>query len=452
MTKAVLEAGSESAAARTAAATPPSVLAIPASLQAFLMARLDRLGPAKEVAQIGAAIGREFSHAMLGAVASKPETELASALDRLVAAGLLFQEGVPPYASYVFKHALVQDAAYSTLLRRRRRQLHGSIVGTLENQFNEIVDAQPQIMAHHCTEAGLAEKGVGYWLKAGQQAVSRSAMAEAVRQLEKGLRLLVAMPLSPARQQQELDLRIALAPALMATKGYSSPEVAEAFARASALAEQLGRFDHLVALLYGQWAYHCIRSELRHALSHAERLEQVGEARDNITGLLLGNFAHGATRLWLGEFVAARALFEGCRGMNDPVHRAAYVTMTGVDQYLAMLAELSLALTLLGHIDQGRARISKALLAARELGHAHSLAFLLNFVCHFEYFIGSIHETKRYSEEEVIFSTENGFPLWRSYGQFFCGCALTATGRAAEGRVLIAEMLTLYDWLRRTRS
>ena len=158
MTKAVLEAESEGAAQQTAAAIPSPALAVPASLHASLMARLDRLGPAKEVAQIGAAIGREFSHALLAAVVRKPEAELASALDRLIAAGLLFRQGVPPHATYLFKHALVQDAAYGTLLREPRRALHARIAETLENQFADIAENQPEILARHCTEAGLIEK------------------------------------------------------------------------------------------------------------------------------------------------------------------------------------------------------------------------------------------------------------------------------------------------------
>ena len=172
MTKAVLEAESEGAAQRTAAAIPSPTLAVPASLHASLMARLDRLGPAKEVAQIGAAIGREFSHALLAAVVRKPEAELGSALDRLIAAGLLFRQGVPPHATYLFKHALVQDAAYGTLLREPRRALHARIAETLESQFAEIAESQPELLARHCTEAGLIEKAAGLWGKAGQRSLA----------------------------------------------------------------------------------------------------------------------------------------------------------------------------------------------------------------------------------------------------------------------------------------
>ena len=183
MTQAVLEAESQDAVEHLAGAVPSSALAVPASLQASLMARLDRLGPAKEVAQIGAAIGREFSHALLAAVARKPEAELASAVDRLIAAGLLFRQGVPPYATYLFKHALVQDAAYGTLLREPRRALHARIAETLESQFAEIAENQPELLARHCTEAGLTEKAALLWGKAGQRSLARSALMEAIEQL-----------------------------------------------------------------------------------------------------------------------------------------------------------------------------------------------------------------------------------------------------------------------------
>ena len=210
MTKAVLEAESQDAVEHLAGAVPSSALAVPASLQASLMARLDRLGPAKEVAQIGAAIGREFSHALLSAVARKPEPELASALDRLIAAGLLFRQGVPPHASYLFKHALVQDAAYGTLLREPRRALHARIAETLESQFTEIAESQPELLARHCTEAGLIEKAVHLWGKAGQRSLERSALVEAVEQFTSALAQIATLPSTRALRHEEIKLQVAL--------------------------------------------------------------------------------------------------------------------------------------------------------------------------------------------------------------------------------------------------
>ena len=219
MTKAVLEAESEGAARQTAAAVPSPALAVPASLHASLMARLDRLGPAKEVAQIGAAIGREFSHALLAAVVRKPEAELGSALDRLIAAGLLFRQGVPPHATYLFKHALVQDAAYGTLLREPRRALHARIAETLESQFAEIAESQPELLARHCTEAGLIEKAAGLWGKAGQRSLERSALVEAVAQFTRALDQIATLPGTPALRREQIKLQVALITPLLHVKG-----------------------------------------------------------------------------------------------------------------------------------------------------------------------------------------------------------------------------------------
>ena len=224
MTKAVLEAGSESASKHTAAAVPSPALAVPASLHASLMARLDRLGSAKEVAQIGAVIGREFPHALLAAVARKEEPQLRSALDRLIEAGLLFRQGVAPHATYLFKHALVQDVAYGTLLREPRRALHARIAETLESQFAEIAERQPELLARHCTEAGLIEKAVGLWGKAGQRSLERSALVEAIEQLTRALDQIATLPATPALRREQINLQVALITPLIHVKGYAAPE------------------------------------------------------------------------------------------------------------------------------------------------------------------------------------------------------------------------------------
>jgi predicted ATPase len=263
MTKAVLEAGNEGEAQKSAAAVPSAALAVPASLHALLMARLDRLGPAKEVAQIGAAIGREFSHALLTAVTHKTEAELQLALDHLMAAGLLFRQGTPPHAIYLFKHALVRDAAYSTLLREPRRALHDGIAKALEGQFAEIAENQPEILARHLTEAGRSEHAVEQWLKAGRRAAGRSAYVEAIAHLKQGLELLVLLPDWGRRSDIETDLQLALGVSLFATKGLASPEAAAAYERARALCEASGDIVRLVSALWGLW----------HSFGSSDRLE-----------------------------------------------------------------------------------------------------------------------------------------------------------------------------------
>ena len=214
MTKAVLEAESEGEARKTAAAVPSPALTVPASLHASLMARLDRLGPAKEMAQIGAVIGREFSHALLAAVAHKDENALRSGLDALTSAGLLFRQGVPPSATYLFKHALVRDAAYGTLLREPRRALHARIAETLESQFAEIADNQPELLARHCTEAGLIEKAAGLWGKAGQRSLARAALLEGAEQLKRALDQIATLPATLALRREEIKLQVAFGNAL----------------------------------------------------------------------------------------------------------------------------------------------------------------------------------------------------------------------------------------------
>jgi predicted ATPase len=217
MTKAVLEAEGEGEARRKVAVVPSPALAVPASLHASLMARLDRLGPAKEVAQIGAAIGRDFSHALLAAVASKPEAELSAALERLIGAGLLSRQGVPPHASYLFNHALVQDAAYGMLLREPRRALHARIAETLEGRFADIAETQPELLARHCTEAGLIEKAAGLWGKAGERSLARYALVEGTEQLKRALDQIATLPATPALRREEIKLRVAFANALALT-------------------------------------------------------------------------------------------------------------------------------------------------------------------------------------------------------------------------------------------
>ena len=241
MTKAILEAESEGEAQRTAAAVPSPALAVPASLHASLMARLDRLGPAKEVAQVGAAIGREFSHVLLAAVVGKPEAELGSALDRLIAAGLLFRQGVPPHATYLFKHALVQDAAYSTMLRGRRQQLHSAIAQVLEERFPELVNSTPEAIAQQFERVGQNEKAIQYWLRAGDRDLRRFAMKESITHYSNALRLVTAMPNTPERSGLELGVCLGLGLAQQIGIGPTAKESGVNYQRALTLSRTLPR-------------------------------------------------------------------------------------------------------------------------------------------------------------------------------------------------------------------
>ncbi|HKD58102.1 MAG TPA: AAA family ATPase, partial [Hyphomicrobiaceae bacterium] len=440
LTKTVVESGIVTDAGDHYSVTGPvAALAIPTTLHASLLARLDRLAPTREVAQIGATLGRSFSHELISAVSAMPQQQIDDALAQLVNSELIFRRGTPPDAEYTFKHTLVQDAAYSTLLRGRRQQIHARIASTLERQFSEIATARPALMAHHCAEAGLNEKAVNHWLKAGQQAVARSAMTEAATQLQKGLDLLASVPDCASRQQQELDLRLALGPALIATKGYSAPDLIETVARARTLAEQLNRSEYVIALLYGQRQIHLARAEHRLSLAQAEQMERMGEAREDDAPRLLGRYLHGFNRICLGEFVAARDLFERCRGLGNPQYRPVYAALTAEDPDASMLASLGVTMAYLGYIDQARARMSEGLTAARQLKHAHTLALVLQLACWQEWVASSPQSARQRADELIALSTENDFPYWLGQGLLWRGCSLTSLGEAQDGLQLLTR-------------
>ena len=434
LTKAVLEAGAQAPVALSAMPHPGPV---PATLHASLMARLDRLGSAaKDVSQTGAAIGREFEFGLLASTTDLPEPELHEALDRLTHAGLLFVRGTPPQSSYIFKHALIQDAAYGTLLRDRRQRLHVRIVATLEDHFPEVVLAQPALLAHHCASAGLAEQAVDYWLKAGQQALARSAMLEAVIQLRKGLDMLAGLPDGLRRQQQELDLQSALGSALSATSGWSASEVAETLSRAYELARQLDRPECLVPLIMGQYWFHLVRAEHRLALPLSEQLEKIGESRNDAATQLLGRYLQGVTRFFLGEFVAARATLERSMGLADPVNRA--VGGMSVDPYATMLGYVAMTLAYLGYVDQAWARMDEALSEARRLRHVHTLVHVL----HFANWMGWLTRLPMMHLEELLaLTTKHGFPFYLGFAQAYRGRSLIGLGEAQEGLALVTQGL-----------
>ena len=256
------------------------------------MARLDRLGgPAKDLAQIAAAIGREFSHALLTSVVRRPEAELSSALDRLIAAGLLFRQGAPPHATYLFKHALVQDAAYGTLLREPRRALHARIADTLESQFADIVERQPETLARHCTEAGLFEKAARFWGKAGRRSLELVALAEAVAYLQAGLAIVEQLPASADRNDLELALREPLHAARLQWRGWASPEVGVNATAILDLAQRQDRPQSLLVGLWGVWINTITQGRVAETPQWVQRLLTEGNESGNIDLQILGHRA-----------------------------------------------------------------------------------------------------------------------------------------------------------------
>jgi predicted ATPase len=258
---------------------PLGSVAIPATLQDALMARLDQLHTAKEVAQLGAALGREFAYEMLQAIAAQDDETLQAGLSRLVEAELLYQRGRPPRARYIFKHALIQDTAYQSLLKSTRQRVHQRIAQVLEARFPEVVETQPELMAHHCTAAGQDESAINYWQKAGQRALQRSAYVGAIAHLRQGLAMLTTLPETPERLQQELDFQVALGSALLTSQGHTAPEVERAYARARELCQQVGDNPQLFPVLRGLMMYYQMRGQLQTTTQLGEQLFRLATPR-----------------------------------------------------------------------------------------------------------------------------------------------------------------------------
>jgi class 3 adenylate cyclase/tetratricopeptide (TPR) repeat protein len=440
MTKAILEAESEGAAQRTAAAIPSSTFPVPASLQASLMARLDRLGPVKEVAQIGAAIGREFSHALLSALVSKPEPKLASALDRLIEAGLLFRQGVPPHASYLFKHALVQDAAYGTLLRERRRALHGHIAETLESQFAEIAESQPELLARHCTEAGLTEKAASLWGKAGQRSLERSALVEAVAQLTCALDQIAALPATPALRRDQINFQVALITPLAHVKGFNAAETKAAVERARLLIEQaevLGEPPEdpllLFSVLHRFWLASFNGGNGDVALDLAGQFLALAERQGVTVPLMMGHGMMGASLVCVGDLTQGLVHFDRTIALYDPArHRP------------PTLPFRSITLWMLGYPEAALGDADQALKDAREIGQTARLLFALGFAGITNSLCGNYAAATALCDELVALADEKNVLPWKAAGMAWRGSVFAMTGRAPEAVQIIASGLTSY--------
>lgn len=411
-------------------------LSIPSTLQASLLARLDRLPATREVVQISAALGRSFSHELISAVARMPQQQIDDALAQLVSAELMFQRGVAPDAEYTFKHALVQDAAHGTLLRSQRQQLHNRISEVLEGQFAEIVEAQPDLLARHCAEAGLIDKAVRYRLKAGQQAIARGAMTEAVMQLQKGLELLSSLSNEPDRGRQELPLQIALGVALAASKGFAAPQTGRAYARAHALCAQLGDTATLMSVLSGQSAFHLTRGEYIAARECAENLLRLSEKQHDTSAMLLGHCAMGPPLYYLGEFVSSRHHQERVLAIYAPETHRHPPGATAVDVKVRALTFLAYNLSVLGHQDQALSRGEQAVLWGRTLRHSHSLLYALAHAASLLIATEKMQPAFDALGEAIAIATQQGFPFWLAYCTMLRGYVLVTRGEAAKGLAL----------------
>jgi predicted ATPase/class 3 adenylate cyclase len=409
--------------------------AIPATLQDSLMARLDRLTPAKEVAQVAAVIGREFSHELLAAIVSRAD-DLDAALDQLMTAELVFRRGVAPHVTYIFKHALVRDAAYASLLKSRRRQLHARIAETLEEQFLSAAEAEPDVLAHHWAEAGAAEKAAIYRLKAGQRALAHSATAEAVAELLMAQELLQTLTEGAKRHHIELDVQIALGAAYSAAKGYAAPETVQAYARARELCGRLGEDPRLVPALLGLWGSYNARDELDAARKVAAQLLQLGEQKKDRMASILGHRALGATLFGLGEFAAAKGHLLQLLALDTPEARLSFGRLP-YDPCVSGRAWLALTLSVLGFADQALAQSDEALADAERIKHHNTTSIVLGLRCSLGQFLRDHADVAKHAEKLCVLAAEQGFAYWAGLGAYFRGWAQARGGDLPGG---IAEM------------
>jgi class 3 adenylate cyclase/predicted ATPase len=421
---------------------PP--LAIPTTLHDSLMARLDRLAAVKGLAQLGATLGREFAYELLQAVAPWDEDTLHRGLHQLVAAEFLYQQGLPPQATYRFKHALIQDAAYQSLLRSTRQQHHQRIAQVLEARFPELCETQPELVAQHYTAAGCHEQAVVYWQRAGEHASDRSAHLEAIRHCTTGIELLTTLPETPAHTQQALTLYIALGAALQVTKGNAAPEVEQAYTQARALCQQVGETPELVPVLFGLWRFYLVRAQLHTARELGETLLRLAQQAHDPTLAVVAHYALGTTWLFLGALPAARTHLEEGIAHYTPDQRGALVFRMGQDPGVVCRALAAVALWLLGYPDQALAHLHEALALAHELSDPYSLAYarsMAPFVWQFRRDVSAVYE---HAEAAVVLATERGFPHWAALGTSLRGWALAMQGQGEAGMAQVRQGLAAW--------
>jgi class 3 adenylate cyclase/predicted ATPase len=443
LTKAVLEAGilvEDAEGYRLDGPLPP--LAIPATLHDSLMARLDRLAPVKEIGQIGAAIGREFSYSLLRALVGRDETALKDALAQLEEAELVFRRGEPPEAVYSFKHALVRDAAYESLLKSRRQQLHGQIARTLEKRFSDVVASEPEIVARHFTEAGLVDSAINYWLRAGNLALSHSANAEAVKHLRQGIELTRSLASSPERVRNELDFYLALGPAMAATEGDAASETLRVFSHARELLGDGGTLTEQMTVLWGAYLAHSMRAEHTAARDVAHQCLALAARHEHPGMSALANRFMGQTLHFMGAFVEARVHLERtldlCAANQEAI--AAYRRF-GTDDRVNASSFLAVTLLLLGYPEQSATAVGQAVSRAQAIGLAYSTALALSHVA----FLGTIgcdpRRAAAHADEAIALSVEHGLASPGHRARFFRGALLAQNGDPQAGIELMRNAI-----------
>jgi DNA-binding response OmpR family regulator/class 3 adenylate cyclase/predicted ATPase len=416
----------------TVGSLPP--LMIPTTLADSLTARLDRLGPAKEIAQIGAAIGREFSYRLLAAVAPTSGPSLLAALAQLTGPELIFARGEPPNSTYIFKHALVQDASYATLPRSKLEHLHRRIAFALEEGFPEIAQTQPELIAHHFEQAGLTERAVDYLRRAGRRAIDQSANAEAIRHLTHALELWRSLPESPERARAALELEVMLGQATIANRGYAAPETKEVLLRARMLIDDLTDPSQKFAILYGLWACSYVGGVFHEHRAAAADLLVEAERHDDAGALCLAHRALGTTCVTTGNFVPGLRYLERARALYEPQRHVRLRHQYGQDIGAAALCYLSWALWHLGYVDQAAQVADEAVRHAQELSHPHTVVYT---ICHARGFMDIFRrradDMQSYAELVVSLCNEHGFSHWINCGRIFQGWAAICRGEIGPG-------------------
>jgi class 3 adenylate cyclase/predicted ATPase len=434
LTKVVLDSGLLiDNGGRLTLAGPLPPVAIPSTLQDSLMARLDRLGSEKEVAQIGAVIGRSFTHELVTMVAGLPEGILAKALDQLVETELVHRRGRPPNATYTFKHGLIQDTAYQTLLKSRRRILHARIADALENEFPELRQTQPEMIAHHCTQAGLTERAVEYWKIAGQVAMTRSATAEAIVHLESGLRVLMDLPASDQRDRQELSIQLAMGNAMVAAYGFAAPRTGDAYQRARILCERLDDISQLFAVVYGLCLFHLYGADIEAAQAASSSLLKRAKECNDGDLLFFANRAAGVTTYPAGRFSAARDHLERALSLYDSEQHQTPAFVYAFDPKVVCLDYLARTLFPMGSVDRAIDLNNEAIDEARRIGHRNSLALPLFFGATIHQLRADTDTVRDYAGELIVLAEEEGFEFWRAGGIILRGWADILGGAHDEG-------------------
>jgi class 3 adenylate cyclase/predicted ATPase len=443
LTKAVLETGiliEDAEGYRLNGPLPP--LAIPATLHDSLMARLDRLAPVREIAQIGAAIGREFSYSLLRALVGRDETALKDALVQLEDAELVFRRGDPPEAIYSFKHALVQDAAYENLLKSRRQVLHQRIAQALEKEFPETAKTEPELLAMHYAGAGLADPAISYWRTAAERALQRSANVEAANHFRQALALLATLPEGRERDERELDLQTRLGATLTTVKGFAAPEVAAAYDRARILCRESETPAQKFSVLRGLWVYDLVRAEWQAAGDLAEEMLALAGDQQNIGYELESHRALGMILLWRGMFVGAREHLEQGRRLYDPEQHRIHALRYGNDPGIACLVHEAFALWVLGYADQALATSRRAVTLARQLGHPFSLAQALIYSLFIHQCRREPQVIRKSADEVKTLALEHGFPFWRAEAGIMAGWARAAEDKSSDGIIQLRNGVT----------